>query len=98
MSRATQISSKVFGMRVNEAVYDIIGHPGMGDGGSTASTKNIEDHLRCKGFTQGKDFRWISQFRLQVDDSKIDRDLLDSIQSAGAQVSDEPEYEFNVEQ
>jgi hypothetical protein len=97
MSRATEISAKVFGNRVNEAVYDIIGHPGMGDGGSTASTKNIEDHLRAKGFTSGNEYRWISQFRLQVKDSSIDRDLMDSIQSAGAQVSDEPEYEFDVQ-
>jgi hypothetical protein len=96
MSRATQISAKVFGNRVNEAVYDIIGHPGMGDGGSTASTKNIEDHLRAKGFTAGKEFRWLSPLRLQVQDSSIDRDLMDSIQSAGSQVSAEPEHEFDV--
>jgi len=97
MSRASNISARVFSTRVNEAVYDIIGHPGMGDGGSTASTKNIEDHLRCKGYVSGREFRWISPHRLQVKDSAIDRDLLDSIQSAGSQVSDEPEYEFDME-
>ena len=85
MSRASNISARVFSIRVNEAVYNIQGHPGMGDGGATASTKNIEDHLRAKGYVAGREFRWLSPYVLQVKNSAIDRDLLDSIQSAGGQ-------------
>lgn len=83
MSRASELSAKVFSQRVNESVFNIGGHLGMGDGGATASTKNIEDHLRAKGYVAGREFRWLSPYMLQIQDSAVDRDLLDSIQNAG---------------
>ena len=89
MSRATQVSAQVFSCRVNEAVYNILGH-NAGDGGATPSTKNIEDHLRAKGYQAGREFRWLSPSKLQVQDSAIDRDLLDSIQSRGGEEDIEP--------
>lgn len=89
MSRATEVSAVVFSGRVNEAVYTIVGHHAHGDGGATPTTKHIEDHLRAKGYQSGREFRWMSPFKLQVQDSALDRDLLDSIQAAGASGQDD---------
>jgi hypothetical protein len=84
MSRATTISAKVFAQRVNESVFNIIGNK-AGDGGGTASTKNIEDHLRAKGYVNGREYRWLGPYKLQIASRAIDRDLLDSIQSGGGE-------------
>ena len=83
MNRAQRVAFNLFGMRVNEAVFHIAGHLGFGDGGSTASTTNLEDHFRAKGYVHGREYRWISPFKLQIAQDAIDRDILDSIQSAG---------------
>ena len=90
MSRATEISTRVFSQRVNEAIYNFRGI-NAGNGASTASTKNVEDHFRAKGYVAGREFRWISPHKLQVQDSAIDRDLLDSIQSRGGEEDIEDE-------
>ena len=83
MSRARDLSAKVFAQRVNEAVYIFNGiTPGDG-AASTMSTKDVEDNLRAKGYVNGREFRWLSPSKLQVQDSAIDRDILDSIQSRG---------------
>ena len=77
-----EISALVFGQRVNEAVFNIEGHM-AGDGGAAASTKNVEDHLRAKGYVAGREFRWLSPYKLQIANSAVDRDFLDSVQTAG---------------
>jgi hypothetical protein len=82
MSRASEISTLVFGCRFNEAIYNFAGI-NAGDGASAPSTKDVEDNLRAKGFVNGREFRWISPLKLQVSNSSIDRDLLDSILSRG---------------
>lgn len=96
MNRAQQLSARIFGMRVNESVYNILGH-NAGDGGATPSTKNIEDHLRAKGYVAGREFRWLSPSKLQIANSAVDRDLLDSIQSRGGEEDIEhPDHESDV--
>lgn len=100
MSRATDLSYKIFAQRVNEAVYVFNGIT-PGDGASSSpSTKDIEDNLRAKGYVAGREFRWLSPQKLQVKDSAVDRDLLDSIYVRGGKDDIEPpdlddEYKYH---
>ena len=74
------------GLQGTYATYVFKGFPSSGGGfgaGSTASTKNVEDHLRAKGFVAGHDYEWITPFTLKILQQNVDRDLLDSIQSSG---------------
>ena len=75
------------GLQGPYAIYIFRGFPGVGGGigssGATASTKNVEDHLRAKGLVTGHDFEWITPLTLKILQSRVDRDLLDSIQSSG---------------
>lgn len=66
--------------------YVFKGFPSSGGGfgaGSTASTKNVRDHLRAKNLIVGQDYEWVSPLTLDILQSRVDRDLLDSIQSSG---------------
>lgn len=66
--------------------YVFKGFPSSGGGfgaGSTASTKNVEDHLRAKGLIAGQDFQWRGPMTLHIRPSAVNRDVLDSIQSSG---------------
>ncbi len=54
-----------------------------GSSGATASTKNVRDHLRAKNLIVGHDYEWVSPLTLQILQTRVDRDLLDSIQSSG---------------
>jgi hypothetical protein len=62
---------------------------GTQGGGATASTKNVEDHLRAKGYVSGTDYHWVSPLKLTIKQNKVDRDLLDSVQSSGGFESEE---------
>ena len=69
------------------AIYAFRGFPAgggaFGGSGSTASTKNVEDHLRAKNLVAGHDYEWVTPLTLKILQNQIDRDLLDSIQVAG---------------
>ena len=67
---------------------------GIGSSGATASTKNVEDHLRAKGYINGTDYEWVTPLSLKILQTKIDRDLMDSIQSSGGfEHHEDPETE-----
>lgn len=82
------------GMGMTSFIFRGFQPGGMGGGGATASTKNVEDHLRAKGYVAGQDFHWASPLKLHIQQNKVDRDLLDSIQSSGGfevELDDQPQ-------
>lgn len=103
-TRAHRLTERLHTLIQNEdgmTTFVFRGFPSSGGGfgaGSTASTKNTADQLRAKGYIAGTDYMWVSPMKLRIQLDKVDRDLLDVIQSEGGFQSEEPESEEEGEE
>lgn len=57
----------------------------FGGSGNTPSTKNVEDNLRAHSLVMGIDYEWVTPRTLKLLQSRINVDLLNSIDSSGGQ-------------